>query len=209
MGIGLYRRPQDGAIFAIVSPKAGPKADYLWQYRLRGRRHRPRRRRRSCGASARSAASARSKPSPWTMSSATSTTPTRSPASTSGTPIPTRRAPTASWRCSAPTGYQQDREGLGIYDVGRRQGLHRRRSISCRARACSMSTARRRARPPARSFARCCCRFTGGADGTDGLDVTSAPLGPDFPDGLLVAMNSASRNFLLFRWGDVMRAAGY
>lgn len=45
--------------------------------------------------------------------------------------------------------------------------------------------------------------FTGGADGTDGLDVTSAPLGPDFPDGLLVAMNSASRNFLLFRWRDI------
>jgi outer membrane receptor protein involved in Fe transport len=45
--------------------------------------------------------------------------------------------------------------------------------------------------------------FTGGADGTDGLDVTSAPLGPDFPDGLLVAMNSSSRNFLLFRWRDI------
>ena len=24
MGIGLYRRPKDGAIFAIVAPKAGP-----------------------------------------------------------------------------------------------------------------------------------------------------------------------------------------
>ena len=45
--------------------------------------------------------------------------------------------------------------------------------------------------------------FTGGADGTDGLDVVSAPLGSDFPDGLLVAMNSGSRNFLLFNWRDV------
>lgn len=34
MGIALYRRPGDGAIFAIVSPKAGPKENYLWQYRL-------------------------------------------------------------------------------------------------------------------------------------------------------------------------------
>ena len=34
MGIGLYRRPGDGAIFAVVSPKAGPKSNYLWQYRL-------------------------------------------------------------------------------------------------------------------------------------------------------------------------------
>jgi 3-phytase len=45
--------------------------------------------------------------------------------------------------------------------------------------------------------------FTGGADGTDGLDVSSSPLGPDFPDGLIVAMNSGGRNFLLFRWSDV------
>ena len=34
MGIGLYKRPKDGAIFAIVSPKAGPRQYYLWQYRL-------------------------------------------------------------------------------------------------------------------------------------------------------------------------------
>ena len=34
MGIGLYRRPRDGAIFAIVAPKAGPATNYLWQYRL-------------------------------------------------------------------------------------------------------------------------------------------------------------------------------
>src|SRR4029453_811578 len=34
MGIGLYKRPKDGAIFAIVAPKAGDKENYLWQYRL-------------------------------------------------------------------------------------------------------------------------------------------------------------------------------
>ena len=49
--------------------------------------------------------------------------------------------------------------------------------------------------------------FKGGADGTDGLDVTSAPLGPDFPDGALVAMNSANRNFLIFRWKDIAGSA--
>jgi myo-inositol-hexaphosphate 3-phosphohydrolase len=49
--------------------------------------------------------------------------------------------------------------------------------------------------------------FIGGADGTDGLDVTSAPLGPDFPDGMLIAMNSAGRNFLMFRWRDVAAIA--
>jgi myo-inositol-hexaphosphate 3-phosphohydrolase len=49
--------------------------------------------------------------------------------------------------------------------------------------------------------------FRGGADGTDGLDVTSAPLGGDFPAGLVVAMNSASRNFLLFGWLDIAALA--
>ena len=44
----------------------------------------------------------------------------------------------------------------------------------------------------------------GGADSTDGLEITSRPLGPKFPRGLMVAMNSAGRNFLLYRWDDVM-----
>jgi 3-phytase len=34
MGIALYKRPRDGAIFAIVSRKTGPADGYLWQYRL-------------------------------------------------------------------------------------------------------------------------------------------------------------------------------
>ncbi len=43
----------------------------------------------------------------------------------------------------------------------------------------------------------------GGADATDGLDATSEPLGPAFPHGLLVAMNSAGRNFFLYRPEDL------
>lgn len=34
MGIALYTRPSDGAIFAIVSRKEAPSDRYLWQYRL-------------------------------------------------------------------------------------------------------------------------------------------------------------------------------
>ena len=49
--------------------------------------------------------------------------------------------------------------------------------------------------------------FTGGADDTDGLDVTASSLGPEFPDGLVVAMNSEKRNFLMFRWHDIAAAA--
>ncbi len=34
MGIALYKRPADGAVFAIVSRKTGPDGAYLWQYLL-------------------------------------------------------------------------------------------------------------------------------------------------------------------------------
>ena len=45
------------------------------------------------------------------------------------------------------------------------------------------------------------------ADTTDGIDVTATPLGPDFPNGLLVAMNSGPRNFLLFSWRAIAATA--
>lgn len=34
MGVGIYRRRRDGAVFVIVAPKAGPRDGYLAQYRL-------------------------------------------------------------------------------------------------------------------------------------------------------------------------------
>lgn len=37
MGVSLYKRPSDGAIFAIMGRKTGPTdGTYLWQYRLNG-----------------------------------------------------------------------------------------------------------------------------------------------------------------------------
>jgi 3-phytase len=34
MGVALYKRARDGAIFAVVGRKTGPSGSYLWQYRL-------------------------------------------------------------------------------------------------------------------------------------------------------------------------------
>ncbi|MBM3747702.1 MAG: phytase, partial [Acidobacteria bacterium] len=45
----------------------------------------------------------------------------------------------------------------------------------------------------------------GGADSTDGIEITSSALGSQFPHGLMVAMNSGPKNFLLFRWEDIAR----
>ena len=36
MGVAIYKRPADGATFAVVSRKTGPSGSYLWQYRLDG-----------------------------------------------------------------------------------------------------------------------------------------------------------------------------
>ena len=43
----------------------------------------------------------------------------------------------------------------------------------------------------------------GGADATDGIEISSSALGPGLPSGALIAMNSAPRNFLVFRWQDI------
>lgn len=34
MGLALYKRPRDGAVFAMVGRKQGPHEGYIWQYRL-------------------------------------------------------------------------------------------------------------------------------------------------------------------------------
>ena len=46
----------------------------------------------------------------------------------------------------------------------------------------------------------------GEADATDGLEISSRPLGPGLPHGVMVAMNSTPQNFLVFRWQDVAAA---
>ena len=48
----------------------------------------------------------------------------------------------------------------------------------------------------------------GGADSTDGIEATSTALGPNFPDGVLVAMNSRPRNFLIFDWANIADVGG-
>ena len=36
MGVALYQRPSDDALFVILSSKSGDSGEYLWQYRLEG-----------------------------------------------------------------------------------------------------------------------------------------------------------------------------
>lgn len=40
--------------------------------------------------------------------------------------------------------------------------------------------------------------FATGADETDGIEIETRPLGPKFPKGILIAMNSGPKNFLVY-----------
>jgi 3-phytase len=42
------------------------------------------------------------------------------------------------------------------------------------------------------------------ADFTDGIEVTSAPLGSQYPSGLLAVSNRSGKNFLYYSWKDVV-----
>jgi 3-phytase len=201
MGIGLYRRPRDGAIFAIVAPKTGPPTNYLWQFRLhddgRGRVAATFVRRfGNFSGSGEIEAVAVDDELGHVYYSDEQAGIHKWPADP--------EAPDAGVELAVfgTTGYQQDREGLGIYSTG---GGHGYLVSVDQLEGDSIFHVYRREGEPGRphDHRATVARFRIGADSTDGLDVTSTPLGTDLPGGLLVAMNSASRNFLLVRWPDI------
>lgn len=202
MGIGLYRRPRDGAIFAIVAPKGGPKTDYLWQYRLVDEGGRVGatfvRRFGDFSGSKEIEAVAVDDELGYVYYADEDTGIHKWHADPD--------APGADRELAlfATTGYRADREGIGIYT--RPGGTGFIVSVDQLPGESVFHVYRREGEPGRpHDHTRELLAFTIGADSTDGLDVVSAPLGAEFPDGLLVAMNSAPRTFLLTRWQDVAR----
>jgi 3-phytase len=103
------------------------------------------------------------------------------------------------------TGFRGDREGIAIYERNDGTGY-----LVCTDQLPGNSEYRifLREGEPGRphDHERVVKVVRGGADSTDGLEITSRPLGPNFPSGLMVAMNSKDRNFLVFRWEDIAAA---
>jgi 3-phytase len=205
MGIGLYHRPKDGAIFAIVSPKAGPRVNYLWQYRLeddgtgRVKATLVRRFGAFSGVGEIEAVAVDDELG-YVYYADEDRGIHKWPADPDG---PDANRELALFGTS---GYEQDREGLGIYTLPGGKGY----IVSVdQLPGESVFHVYRREGEPGRphDHTAILLSFKGGADSTDGLDVTSAALGPAFPDGVMVAMNSASRNFLFFNWRDIAAAA--
>lgn len=201
MGVSLYRRPADGAIFAVVAPKAGPRQGYLGQYLLE-----------DDGQSRVKAT--------WVRYFGSFSGIGEIEAIAVDDPLgyvyyadegdgfhkyPADPAhPKANQKLAhfGRRGFRADREGIAIYQRDDGTGY-----ILCTDQIAGNSEYHifRREGAPGRphDHNETLKVVRGGADSTDGLEVTSRPLGSTFPAGLVVAMNSSRRNFLIFRWEDL------
>jgi 3-phytase len=206
MGIALYRRPRDGAIFAIVGRKSGPATGYLWQYRLE-----------DDGAGKVKATKVRE------FGGYSGKNEVESIAvddalgyvyySDEGYGIRKWTAdpddPNAERELAhfGAEGFEGDHEGIAIYARDDGTGY-----IICTDQLEDNSEyqfyAREGKQEDPHDHSELLRIIRGGADSTDGIEATSANLGPQFPHGLLVAMNSGGRNFLIFRWDDVVASQG-
>jgi 3-phytase len=198
MGIGLYRRPADGAIFAIVSSKDGPRENYLGQYRLQddGRGGVKAAFVRYFGAY-----SGKGEIEAVAVDDALGHVYYADEDDGIRKYSADPEAPDASRQLAhfGRTGFKANQEGIGIYARADGTGY-----IVCTDQLPGASEYRIYRREGNHEEVVKVVR--GGADSTDGLEVTSRPLGPKFPAGLMVAMNSSGKNFLVYRWDDVAGA---
>ncbi|MCX6619395.1 MAG: phytase, partial [Acidobacteria bacterium] len=201
MGIALYRRPRDGAVFAIISPKTGPRDGYLWQYRLQddgsGRVKATRVRRFGSFSGLKEIEAIAVDDALGYVYYGDEGNGIRKWHADPDHPQAAREL-----AHFGRTEFAGDQEGIAIY--AREDGTG---YIVCTDQIDGNShyhIYRREGGPGGpHDHAEMLKCVRGGADGTDGIEVLSAPLGPAFPNGLLVVMNSGPRNFLLYRWEDV------
>ncbi len=204
MGIALYRRPRDGAIFAVVGRKSGPREGYLWQYRLE-----------DDGSGAVRAVRVRA----FGLFSGRGEIEAIAVDdelgyvyyADEGDGIHKWHAdpdhPEAARELAhfGREGFRGDREGIGIY--AREDGTGYVIATDQVEGNSRYLIFRREGRPGnPHDHTEVIKAVRGGADSTDGIEVTSAALGPQFPNGLLVAMNSSGKNFLIFAWEEIARA---
>jgi 3-phytase len=203
MGIALYHRPADGALFAITGRKTGPSGSYLWQYRLE-----------------------------FAADGAVKGTKVREFGNYSGrkeieaivaddelgfvyyadeghgihkyAANPDGPDSNTELAVFAQSGFQGDHEGLAVLPTSATTGyLIATDQIDGSSRYFLFPREGQPGQPHQHPVI---AVFQGNADATDGIEATAAPLGPGFPHGLFVAMNSSGRNFLLYSWKDVASA---
>lgn len=207
MGIALYKRPADGAVFAIVSPKTGGARDYLWQYRLHddgsGRVAGTLVRRFGHFSGVKAGAGEIEAITVDDVAGfvyyADERFGIRKWAADPDSPDAGREL-----AVFGTNGYRGDREGLAVYASPGDGGFIVSADQVPRGSRIHLYSRAGEAADPHRH--RRLAILDTGADDTDGIDVAPASMGA-YGAGLLVMMNSGPRNFLLFDWRDVERAA--
>ena len=211
MGIALYRRSRDQAVFAIVAPKTGGSENYLWQYRidagpdgkLRATLVRRFGRFSGIGREADETGEIEAVVVDDALGFVYY--------SDEGYGIrkyhadPDHPDAASELAAFATGGFLGDREGLAIMPAGDFTGfivVSDQIPAGTRVKLFPRegSAGNPHAHPELRTVATI-------SDDTDGLEVTAHRL-PGFPGGLLVMMTAGSRNFLLYDWRAVIQGSG-
>lgn len=202
MGIALYRRPRDGTMFAIVGGKSGPAEGYLMQYRMEDdgtgqvkltfvRRFGAYSGRKEIEAIAVDAELGYIYYSDETVG-------VRKYAADPDAPDAGREL-----ALFATTGFASDHEGISIYKRDDGTGY----LLVSDQQANQFRIFPREGRPGQPHEHPLLATVPVAAIESDGSEVTSRPLGPRFPHGVLVAMSNG-RVFHYYSWDDVAAAAG-
>lgn len=97
--------------------------------------------------------------------------------------------------------YVGDREGLAIYETGDGEGfLLSVDQIEKKSRIFVYSRSRTSEADWSNKDLRV---IDTPADSTDGMEAVNRDLGPDFPEGIVVMMDSINKRFLIFDWRDI------
>jgi len=195
MGIALYKRPADGAVFAIVGRKEGPTAGYLWQYRLEddGTGHIKATVVRKFGA--------------WSGRKEIESIAVDAELgyvyySDEGVGVRKYYADPARGNAElalfAKTGFAEDHEGISIYKTGPKTGY----LLVSDQGANQFYVFRREGESGNPNDYKVVKVVKVAAQVSDGSDVTNVALGKQFPKGLFVAM-SDDKTFHYYRWEDI------
>jgi 3-phytase len=194
MGIALYERPSDGAAYAFVSRKTGPEQGYLHQYRI------------TVSGGQWKAALVRSfgafKGGKEIEAIVVDSANGYVYYADEGAGIrkyaadPDSRDAGRELALFATTGFAGDHEGIAIYATGKNTGYI---LAADQRKGGSVLHVYRREGSPRNPHDHTELAAVGiDADDTDGLEAVSAALGSRWPHGVVIAMNSGPKNFLLY-----------
>jgi 3-phytase len=197
MGIALYKRPRDGALFAIVGGKSGPREGYLAQYLLAddGAGHVKLKFVRYFGhfSGKKEIEAIAVDAELGFVYYSDETVGVRKYAADPDAPDSGKEL-----AIFGTTGYASDHEGISIYKINDGTGY-----ILVSDQQANQFRIYRREGEPSRPHVHPLIKTVlVSAIESDGSDVTSLALGPKFPHGLFVAMSNG-KVFHYYRWDDI------